>query len=425
MKAESSIACKSSAGNIDVNRSQTASTQVQGLCLPEFAPVRREFERNFTERNELGAACSVYLHGRKVVDLWGGTRSDNSPWQEDTLALTFSVTKGMAAAALVLAYDRGWFELDAPVACYWPEFGVAGKESITVRQLLAHQAGLIGVSEHLKVETLADYDRLAEVLAKQAPAWAPGTRHGYHTLTLGWYQNEFLRRVDPRRRTLGTFFQEEIARPLGLEYYIGLPDEVDRERLAAIKGFHRFELLAHLDELPVGMVLAGIWPRSLVARSVRNLRLNNPAEIGGPKYRAVEIPSANGIGRAAAVAQLYSVLASGGAEFGMRDSTWRALIEPAKAPPLGTRDAILKLDTRYSFGFSRPSRSMQFGNSVTSFGCPGAGGSFGMGDPDHGLGFCYVTRKMGFRIFDDPREQAVRSACYQSLAALAGQSRVA
>ena len=165
------------------------------------------------------------------------------------------------------------------------------------------------------------------------------------------------------------------------------------------------------------MVLAGIWPRSLVAKSVKNLHIGNPADIGGPRYRGVEIPSANGIGQARAIASVYGVLADGGRELGITPRTMRELTAPATVPTLGTRDAILKMDTRYSFGFSRPSRAMQFGSSDSSFGCPGAGGAFAMADPDQRLGYAYLTNKMGFRLFDDPREKAIRDACYRCLAA--------
>jgi CubicO group peptidase (beta-lactamase class C family) len=239
-----------------------------GYCAPEFASVRIEFERNFARRNEKGAGCCVYFQGRKVVDLWGGERAVGSSWGAETLALTFSVTKGMAAAALVVAHSRGLFELDAPVASYWPDFGQGGKEQITVRQLLNHEAGLISVDQPLTLELLASPEKLGEVMARQKPAWLPGARHGYHTLTLGWYQSEFLRRVDPQRRTIGQFFRDEIALPLEVEFHIGLPADIADEELAVTEGFHRLALLRHLGAMPPAMVLAGIWPTSLVARSV-------------------------------------------------------------------------------------------------------------------------------------------------------------
>jgi CubicO group peptidase (beta-lactamase class C family) len=401
-----------------VSTTVPATTIVDGYCSPQFEAVRRAFEQNFLERNEQGAACCIFHRGRKVVDLWGGERSPGQPWNEDTLALTFSVTKGMAAAALVVAHSRGLFELDAPVADYWPEFAAAGKQQITVRQLLTHQAGLISVDERLTVEHLADHDGLAEILARQQPAWQPGSRNGYHTLTLGWYQSELMRRIDPQGRTIGQFFQEEVADPLGVHFHIGLPADIGEDQLATTVGFHRLALLRHVGDMPAAMVLAGIWPTSLVARSVNILRLNNPAQLGGSEFRRVEIPAANGFGQARAIAKIYSALAGDGHELRIKPATRRELLAPATAPSGGTTDAILKIDTKYGFGFSRPSSGMRFGTDARSFGCPGAGGCFGMADPGEELAFAYVTNKMGFHLFDDPRERACREACYASLANL-------
>jgi CubicO group peptidase (beta-lactamase class C family) len=399
---------------------------ISGEVTPEFERVRTAFERNFIERGEQGAACTIFHRGVKVVDLWGGYRciQTRKPWTEQTLSLSFSVTKGMAAAVMAVAHSRGLFDLDEAVATYWPEFAEGGKQKITVRQLLSHQAGLISIKRPFDAQELADHDLVAETIAKQKPLWQPGTRHGYHTLTLGWYQNELIRRIDPQHRSLGRFFQDEIASPLGVEFYIGLPSGIDPDRLSNIRGFQRMAMLRHLHQLPPHMVLAGIWPRSLVAKSIRVLRLNNPADIGSSKFRSVEIPSANGIGQSLAIAKVYDVLARGGAELGIVPSTWRELVAPAISPQLGTHDAIFKIDTRYSFGFSRPSRAFRFGANDSAFGCPGAGGSFGMADPSVPLGFAYLTSKMGFRIFDDPREKAVRDACYASLAAI-GERRIA
>jgi CubicO group peptidase (beta-lactamase class C family) len=400
---------------------------IEGIVAPEFHDIRREFELNFIERGEQGAACAIYHRGQKVVDLWGGHRCalNSLPWTEHTLSLVFSASKGMAAAAMAVAHSRGLFELDESVAHYWPEFQQHGKGHITVRQLLAHQSGLIAVDQPLGIQELANHDALAEILARQSPAWTPGMKHGYHALTLGWYQSELIRRIDPQHRSLGAFFRDEVAAPLKVEFYIGLPKHVDEQRLARTLGYHRLTLLRHLNELPLGMVLSGIWPRSLVARSVNTLQLQNPAEIGNSQMRGIEIPSANGIGEARAIARVYATLATGGSELGITPRTWQELTAPATPPRLGLRDAILKIDTRYSFGFSRPSPAMQFGSGPTAFGCPGAGGCFGMADPDEQLGFSYVTNTMGYRLFDDVREKAVRDACYRCLRALHSGRRAA
>jgi CubicO group peptidase (beta-lactamase class C family) len=199
-----------------MSRTTVDDSMLHGEVAPGFEDVETQFKKNFTERGELGAACAIYRRGKKVVDLWGGYRDEKTlaPWEEDTLALIFSMTKGMAAMAVAVAHSRGLLDYDEKVARYWPEFAQQGKESITVRQLLSHQAGLSAIDEPLDLETIADPDALAKILARQKPAWEPGTRHGYHCWNLGWYQSELIRRVDPQHRSLGQFFQDEIARPL-------------------------------------------------------------------------------------------------------------------------------------------------------------------------------------------------------------------
>ncbi|MDV6028642.1 MAG: beta-lactamase family protein [Phycisphaera sp. RhM] len=393
---------------------------ILGSVAPGFEPVRAEFETNFVSRGECGAACTVYHQGQKVVDLWGGRRCHHSGarWTEQTLSLAFSVTKGMAAAVMAVAHSRGLFDLDAPVAAYWPEFGCDEKRKITVRQLLAHQAGLVAIDRKLNPQILADHDQMAAITASQKPLWQPGTRHGYHTLTLGWYQNELIRRVDPAGRTLGEFFQDEIASPLGIEFYIGLPDWIDSEHISSTQGFRKLAILANLNQLPWKMVLAGIWPQSVVSKSIKFLKFDNPAALGRPEYREVEIPSANGFGQARAVAKVYDVLARGGRRLGITPGTMQELVAPPLQPSRGSRDAVLKIDTNYSFGFSRPSDGFRFGADDQAFGCPGAGGSFGMADPSKQLAFAYLTNTMSFRIFDDPRERAVRQAVYQCIGAI-------
>lgn len=192
------------------------ASMIHGSVSSGFEEVEIEFRRNFAERDELGAACTIYYKGKKVVDLWGGYRDEATlaPWEEDTLVLVFSTTKGFSALAVAVAHSQGLLDYDEKVATYWPEFAQNGKADITVRQLLEHQAGLCAIDEPLDLAMLANLDVMAAALAKQKPAWEPGTRSGYHAWSLGWYQNELIRRVDPQHRSIGQFFQDEIARPL-------------------------------------------------------------------------------------------------------------------------------------------------------------------------------------------------------------------
>src|SRR5512146_399300 len=194
-----------------------SDVRIEGHAGPGFEVVREAFRENFLHRRELGGACCVYRHGEKVVDLWGGVRNKatGEPWEHDTMVLVYSTTKGLAAMTLALAHSRGWLDYDERVCAYWPEFAQQGKAGITVRQLLAHQAGLFALDEQADRSLVADLDRLAAALARQKPTWEPGTRQAYHAITLGYYEGELLRRVDPRHRSLGQFFRDEIAAPLG------------------------------------------------------------------------------------------------------------------------------------------------------------------------------------------------------------------
>jgi CubicO group peptidase (beta-lactamase class C family) len=380
---------------------------VHGEVAPGYEAVRRAFEDGFEHRGEIGAACAAYVRGEKVVDLWGGIRDHERglPWEEDTLVLVFSTTKGMAATALAVAHARDLFDLDERVSAYWPDFAQNGKSEVTVRQLLAHQAGLCCIDAPLDARVLADLDRLAGLLAAQRPAWPPGREQAYHSISLGFYENELMRRIDPKKRSIGRFFHDEIAKPLGIDFHIGLPPEVPPNRLGSIKGFRRVDLLFHLRSLPPRFALAMMNPRSHSARSLNNPKLTGPEELDTPVYRAVEMPASNGIGSARAIARVYSAMAMGGAELGVGEKTLREITAPATP----RRDRVLHIDTAFSFGFLRPTRASEFG-SIHAFGTPGAGGSFGFADPDIGLGFAYVMNRMGFHIVDDPREKALRDA---------------
>lgn len=393
------------------------SFAVHGTVAPGFEPVREAFAANFAERGELGAACALYHRGRPVVDLWGGwqDRARTRPWARDTLVLTFSVTKGISALALAIAHARGLFALDAPVAAYWPEFGANGKEAVTVRELLAHQAGLPVLSARLDAARIADREGLAAILAAERPRWPPGERHGYHGITLGWYQSELLRRVDPAGRGLGAFVREELAAPLGGEFHIGLPADVPSERIAAIQGIHPARVPFHVRTLPTRLVLGLLVPWSLATRSLRNPKFRNPADLDAPAYRAVEMPSSNGIGTARLVARAYGLAAVGGADLGLDAATFDALVAPPREPSRGPLDAVIKVPTAYAFGFSRQSPGWPFDVGARTFGAAGVGGSLAFGDPDNAVGYAYLLNRLGPRVFDDPREHAVRTACYACL----------
>lgn len=382
---------------------------IQGHVSSGYESVRDAFLANFARRKELGAACCVYCQGEKVVDLWGGTRNKatGEPWEEDTMVMVHSTTKGLAAMTLALAHSRGWLDYEERVCTYWPEFAQRGKEAITVRQLLSHQAGLFAFDEPVDREVVADLDRLALVLARQTPAWTPGTRQGYHAISLGFYEGELLRRVDPRHRSLGQFFQDEVASPLGLDFYIRLPEAIPNSRLATIESPTALEMLLGL---PIRLTLATLYPRSNIYRA---LIANPGAAISRDERRVyarnLEVPAGGGVGTARSIARAYSVFATGGRELQLRQETLQALAAPAVPAASGFYDECMKGEMRYSLGFFKPGPTLPFGHPG-SFGAPGAGGSFGFADPQAGIGYAYVTNRMGTTLPLDPRDVALRAA---------------
>ncbi len=397
----------------------TVSPDLIGGDVDEgYGKVADAFRANFASGREIGAAIAVYRDGVKVVDLWGGYRNGvtKAAWQHDNMVNMYSTTKGVASLAVAVAASRGLISYDAKVADYWPEFAQAGKAEVTVRQLLSHQAGLPALDAPLRLADLADPDKLSAVLAAQAPAWTPGTRHGYHTLTLGWYESELIRRADPAGRTLGRFFADEVAAPLDLELYIGLPASVDRDRIAHLHGWPRVEALLHLNTMPARFALSLLNPFSLAGKSVN---LPNDVDVmndfNRDEVRTVEMPAANGIGTARAVAKAYGCAATGGHQLGLTSDALGALTRSAVTPSGGIRDKVLQVDSAFSLGYCKPVPHFAFGSSDKAFGTPGYGGSFGFADPDTGVGFGYVMNRLGFHLWSDPRELALRQALFRDV----------
>jgi CubicO group peptidase (beta-lactamase class C family) len=354
----------------------------------------------------------AYWRGEKVVDLWGGRRSPHGDesWEEDTMVVVYSTTKGVSAMTLAVAVARGLLDYDAPVSRYWPEFAQSGKGAITVRQLLGHEAGLVWVDEELTIDHMRDLDYVAGVLARQTPLWPPGTRRGYHAMTVGLYMQELVRRVDPAKRTLGRFFREEIAEPLGLELYIGLPKEIPNRRLATITHLSRRGAARALPTTPRPLLWRILWPWSRLRRSL----MFNDVDFNDRRALAIELPAGNGVGTARAIARLYSVFAEGGGELGVGPDVLAQITAPPTEFP--GNDVVMGIPSRYSLGFLRPGPGGPFGSSPRAFGAPGAGGSFAFADPDARLGYAYVMNKTGYYLIDDPREKPLRDAVYGAIA---------
>lgn len=387
--------------------------RIEGVVSAGFEAVRDVFVENFSRRHELGGACCVYHQGEKVVDLWGGVRNKTTgePWEEGTMVLVYSATKGLAAMTLAVAHSRGWLDYEERVSRYWQEFAQQGKATVTVRQLLAHQAGLFAFDEQGNRSLVADLDRLAVVLARQKPAWEPGTRQAYHAITLGYYESELLRRVDPQHRSLGQFFEDEIATPLGLDFHIRLPVSIPNSRLATLE---RPSRLAMLRGFPLRLTLAVMNPHANIVRALAGSLL--PHDDQRIYARDFEVPAGGGVGTARAIARAYSVFATGGRELGLSPETLDALTAPAVPPSRGFYDECMMGDSvQFSLGFMKHCPVWSFGKEG-SFGAPGTGGSLGFADPESGIGYAYVTSRMGTSVTGDPRDLALRSAVYSILA---------
>ena len=383
---------------------------IEGTCDARFEGVREAFARNFAESGELGASVAVALGGELVVDLWAGhvDRDRTQPWERDTLVLVYSSTKGMVSLAAHMLADRGLIDFEAPVSDVWPEFAQAGKETLPLRYLLTHQAGLPVVDEEMPVGAELEWDIMAGALARQAPVWEPGEKTGYHAATFGWLVGEVIRRVDGR--SVGTFIREEIAEPLGVEFLLGFgPEEDDR-----VSDLHLAQVPA--EELPSLAAAALLEPTSLAARAF-NIAPRGPNKGRNSRaYRGSEQPGSNGHTNARALATIYGALGSGGAWQGHRLLSEGA-VRLAGTPQLEGRDIILQTPVRRTLGFMMPVPGLPDPRGENAFGHAGMGGSLGFCDPDRGLGFGYAMNQMWTNTLaaDDPRANGLAQAVYDSL----------
>ncbi|MFF9982702.1 serine hydrolase domain-containing protein [Streptomyces erythrochromogenes] len=393
---------------------------IQGVVAEGFEPVRDAFVRNFEVLGDRGAAVTVYRDGRKVVDLWGGTRdadgeadadADGSePWTEDTAQIVRSATKGVAAAVPLLLHQRGLLDLDAPVGGYWPEFKAGGKERILVRDLLAHRAGVPALDRGLTAAEAADGVSGPHAVAAQHPFWEPGTGHGYHAQTYSWLLSELVLRVTGR--TLGSVLAEDIAEPLGLDFWIGLPDaEADAGRVGRVAPVEPPESAGMLRTRPRRNVSeAYADPASLTRRAFA--AIDPLPDENAPAYRAAELPASNGIGTARALARFYGATI-GVVEDGARIFTPATTAIAAREHSAGP-DRVLVVNTRFGAGYMLHGPASPL-LTPASFGHPGRGGSLGFADPDAGIGFGYVTNALAKSVTADPRAQALVRALKSAL----------
>jgi CubicO group peptidase (beta-lactamase class C family) len=390
---------------------------IEGFCEPRFARVREEFERNFAERGEVGASVCVTLDGEPVVDLWGGQADPAAgrAWDRDTIGHVWSATKGATALCAHMLASRGQLDLNAPVARYWPEFAKNGKESVLVRHLLNHQAGLPAVRDPLPAGCFYDWSLMVDALAREEPFWRPGTRNGYHALTFGYLVGEVIRRVDGR--TLGAFFRDEVAGPLGLDFWIGLPPEQEGRVAPTIPAAPP----GPGDPVPSFYVAALTDPTSVQALVLANTGgyMLLPGESDTRTAHAAEIGAVGGISNARGLAGMYRALALGGAP----------LVDPDQLAVMGavssatSVDAVLLVPSRFTLGYVKTAdnRYLPLADregvlmSEEAFGHVGMGGSHGFADPRARISFGYTMSRQGTGLGVNERGQSLIDAVYAAI----------
>lgn len=391
------------------------SGTLAGECAPQFHAIAEEFERNFRERNEVGASVCVRVDGETVVDLWGGVASqeDQTPWARDTISIVFSCTKAATALCAHMLASRGQLDVDAPVAKYWPEFAAAGKQRATVKMMLDHSVGVPAIREKVKPGGVADWDYMCDLLAGQEPFWKPGIRNGYHMLSFGWTVGEIVRRVSGK--SLGTFFREEVAEPLGIEFWIGMPEEHEA-RVAPMIPFAPTDA-SEIGEFAMAMMSE---PEGIPALSLLNLGGFDP---NLREYHAAEIGGGGGISNARGLAGMYAPLACGGRLGEVELVSADVLARMGETSTSTHEDATLLIPTRFALGFmkSMDNRSRAHGDrdsallGASAFGHAGAGGSMGFADPEARMSFGYSMNRMGNGIMINERGQSLVDAAYRAL----------
>jgi CubicO group peptidase (beta-lactamase class C family) len=382
-------------------------TEIHGWTADGFEGVRDAFAGNFDNGSEVGAAFSAYHRGQKVVDLWGGVadQATGRAWDEDTVVLVFSTTKGATAVCAHRLAQEGRLDVEAPVPTYWPAFAAAGKQDMPVSFLLSHQAGLAWIDGTMTLDDALAWDPVVARLAAEEPKWEPGTAHGYHATTYGWLVGEVVRQIDGR--SLGTFFHDEVASPLGLDFWIGTPESVEP----------RVAPLVTMD-LPTEGPAREMMDQFMGPDTKLGKALSAPggafidfSVFNSRAVRAAEIPAANGVTDARSLARMYAALVSDVDGVRLLSPEQVALATTQRTS--GPNTVLLDMDIQFGLGFMVPSTMMPL--EPGTFGHFGAGGSVGWADPTAGLGMGYVMNRMDMGLAGDARSTNLFNAVYASL----------
>jgi CubicO group peptidase (beta-lactamase class C family) len=377
-------------------------TAIEGFAHDRFAKVREVFAGNFTSGADLGASVCVTVNGETVVDLWGGyaDAAKTRPWRRDTIINVYSTTKTMTALTALVLADRGLIDFSAPVAKYWPEFAANGKAGVTVAHLMSHSAGLSGWRETISVSDLYDWQKMTSLLAAQAPFWEPGTAPGYHAITQGYLVGEVIRRVTGK--SIGTVFREEIAGPLGADFWIGLPASED-------------DRVAELIPPPPGEAVGAAVGQTEIQRNMATNPGIDVAETKTRAWRGAEIPAAGGTGNARSVAEIHAILANGGVAKGKRFLSEAGCRKALELQIEGT-DLVMGIPARFGLGFGLAGGLIPLPNPNTMF-WGGYGGSIAIIDMDARMSLSYVMNVMRGTTTGDLRGFGLAMAAWESLSA--------
>lgn len=389
---------------------------IDGTFSPGFANVRDAFERNFIERGEVGAAVAVWVEGDLVVNLWGGwaDAARSLPWREDTLASVFSGSKGLTATCVHLLADRGEIDLDAPVATYWPEFGRAGKQDITIAMVLGHRSGVIGPRHPMSAEETLDWFAVCGAIAAAEPWWRPGSAQGYHMVTFGFILGEVIRRVTGR--TPGHFLRTEIAEPLGIDVHVGLPT-AEHHRCAEMIDKPRVRDVLAQMRVPSRPTRIDEHPMAALAVAADFIPDDEVAEGTPGRWRSAEFPATNAHVSALGMATFYNALAQ-------EKLLTRGHLERCRASQGGS-DTDLVLGPRvadhgWGLGYMLNQRGVA-GPNAGIFGHGGSGGSYAFVDLEHRIGYAYVMNRFdATKCNADPRSRVLSDGVYSALGVTEG-----
>lgn len=391
--------------------------QVQGHVDPKYSLIAEAFSDNFINHGEIGASLCVYHHHELVIDVWSGYQDlkNQKMWNEDTVVPFFSTTKAIAASCMAVCHSRGLFDYQDKVSDYWTEFAQNGKENITIAQLLQHRAGLSAIDKKLDIGTIQNWKLLENIIAEQKPHWSPGDYQGYHVWDIGWYISALLSRIDPKKRRLKEFIEEELLPNISGEVRIGIDDDYDTSRIATLKPFSRMK---GLFSLPFSLVKEFFNPWSLTFRTMLNPSFaSNHANFNKKEILQLEIGGGGGVGNAKGLASLLDGLTNSNHILFLGQKTLDYLTQYPEPTIHGFEDIILKQDSfRFHGAFMKPSEKHNFSNSKKAFGGFGAGGSFVIADTFNNLTIAYTMNKMAQEMMNMKREVKIRNIVYETIA---------